>query len=343
MSLRKVGKYYWLDIRVKGKRIRRSLHTDNKFLALDRYKEKKDELVAEHTGNKTKFSAFKEKYLEWAWSSKPASTKREEQRLEKIQEFFEGLGIRFLEDITPYHIEQLKAELKKTGLIKDPKNAKGLSNTTVNRYLQILRGMFYKAIDWEIYNKPNPVKKVRFYKEQKKIKALTKKDLEKILEAARTIAKKPGSPLQKIFPDLVLLATNTGMRKSEILKLKWKDIREDEIIVRGKGDKSRSVPLNQNARSIIEKQPQKNSYVFEIPNRHQQDLLRRTTKRIQKLTGVPFHFHLLRHYFASSLVEKGVDFLTVSEILGHSKTMVSLGYTHTDEERKRRAVGFLIE
>jgi integrase len=64
-------------------------------------------------------------------------------------------------------------------------------------------------------------------------------------------------------------------------------------------------------------------------------------KRFQKQTGIPFHFHLLRYYFASSLVEKRVDFLTVSEILGHSKTMVSLGYTHTDKDRKRRAVELL--
>ena len=66
-------------------------------------------------------------------------------------------------------------------------------------------------------------------------------------------------------------------------------------------------------------------------------------KRIQKLTGIPFHFPILKHYFALSLVEKGVDFLTVSEILGHSKITVSLGYTHTDKERKRRAVVFYFE
>lgn len=234
MSLRKVEKYCWLDIQVKGKRIRRSLRPDNKFLVLDRYKEKKDELIGEYAGKKTKFSTFKEKYLEWAWSSKPASTLREKQRLEKIQEFFEGLGIQFLDDITHYHIEQLKTELKKTGLIKDPKKAKGISKPTINRYLQILRGMFYKAIDWEVYNKPNPVKKVRFYKEDPRVKTLSKEDLDSILETARSIAKKPRSQLQKIFPDLIELAINTGLRKSEILRLKWKDVREDEIIVRGK-------------------------------------------------------------------------------------------------------------
>ena len=49
----------------------------------------------------------------------------------------------------------------------------------------------------------------------------------------------------------------------------------------------------------------------------------------------------LRHYFTSSLIEQGVDFITVAEILGHSKTMVSLGYTHTSKERKKRAVDLL--
>jgi site-specific recombinase XerD len=257
MFLRKVGNYYWLDIRIKGKRIRRSLRTDNKFLALDRYKEKKDELLAELNGSKVSFSGFCRQYLDWAWSSKPASAKREEQRIEKIKKFFVDMGIQFLEDITPYHIEQLKAELKKTGLIKDPKKAKGLSKTTVNRYLQILRGMFYKSIEWEAYKKPNPVKKVRFYKEEPHIKSLSKKDIDRILEAARSVAKKLGSLLQKIFLDLLELAINTGLRKSEMLNLKRKDIREDEIIVKGKGEKVRTVPLNSRAREIIERQPLK--------------------------------------------------------------------------------------
>ena len=49
----------------------------------------------------------------------------------------------------------------------------------------------------------------------------------------------------------------------------------------------------------------------------------------------------LYHYFKSSRVEKGVDFITTSKILEHSKTMVSLGYTHTSKERKKRAVDLL--
>jgi hypothetical protein len=166
MTLSKLGKYYWLDIRIKGKRIRRSLNTDNKLEALGRYKEKKDELLAEFDKSKTKFSDFCKKYLDWAWSSKPASTLREEQRLEKIKDFFRSIEIEYIDEITPYHIEQLKAYLRKE--IPITKQKKGVSKATTNRYLQILRGMFYKAIDWEIYKGPNPVKKVKFFREESK-------------------------------------------------------------------------------------------------------------------------------------------------------------------------------
>lgn len=331
MSISKHGKIYWLDIRVKGKRIRRSLHTTNKFEALDRYAPLREKLLEKHLGEKVKFSDFCKKYLDWAQSSKPASAPREEQRLKKIQGLFNGLEIIYLDDITPYHIEQLKAELKK----------RKLSKATINRYLQILRGLFYRAIDWEIYKKPNPLKKIRFYKEERTIQGLSGKDISKVLDAARNISTSPNSPLQKIFYDLCILALNTGMRKSEILDLEWKDIKGDEVEIIGKALKRRTVPLNSTARGIIEKQPKKNEHVFDISNRHQQDLFRRTIGQIRKKTGIDFHFHLLRHSFTTRLIEKGIDFVTVGELLGHSKISTSLIYSHTDKEKKKKAVDLL--
>lgn len=137
MSLRKVGKYYWLDIRLAGKRIRRSLHTDNKNIAFQKFRDLRDKLIAKYKKEDIRFEDFIKKYMEWAWNEKPASSLREQQRLDEMLLFFENLGIRYLSDITPYHIEQLKAELK----------IRKLSKSTINRYLQILRGMFYKAID----------------------------------------------------------------------------------------------------------------------------------------------------------------------------------------------------
>ncbi|UCD07173.1 MAG: tyrosine-type recombinase/integrase, partial [Candidatus Aenigmatarchaeota archaeon] len=278
MSLTKRGKYYWIDLCIGKQRFRSSLKTTNKLEALDRYKEKKEELVQEHLKKKIKFNDFCEKYLEWARSSKPASTPREAQRLGKIQDFFNGLEIVFLDEITAYHIEQLKAALKEGRLTKKDKDGKliELSRATVNRYLQILRGLFYKAIDWEIYSGPNPLKRVRFYKENPQVKALTQAQVNKIVKAAQEISQAPQSPLQKAFYDLVLLAINTGMRKSEILNLKWPDLNGNEITVKGKGGRVRTVPVNSTAAEILARQKRGMDYIFDIPNRDQADLLRRT-------------------------------------------------------------------
>jgi integrase len=142
---------------------------------------------------------------------------------------------------------------------------------------------------------------------------------------------------------MVLLALNTGMRKSEILNLKWKDIKEGEIEVKGKGEKRRYIPLNKTTEEIIKKQPKKTEYVFDIPNRNQQDLLRRTVNQVKKRSGVDFHFHLLRHTFTTRLLERGVDLITIGSILGHSKITTSMIYSHTDREKKKRAVECLID
>lgn len=343
MTLRRIGKYFYIDLRVRGvkKRIRRALHTSDKIDALDKYKEEKERILAEYLRKDLKFEDFAKKYLGWAWNSKPASADREEQRIDKIKGFFKSLGIEYLSQITPYHIEQLKAKLGETGFSLDPKNPRPAAKATINRYLQLLRGMFYKAIDWEVYRGLNPVRKVKFFKEKTEIKALSHAQVKKILEAAREIARKPGSELQRIFVDIVEFTINTGLRKSEILNLEWEDVQGDEILIRGKGDRVRTIPLNATARAIIGRQPKKDVFVFDIPNRRQPDLMRRTFDQIEKRSGIDFHLHLLRHYFATSLIEKGVDLITVAEILGHSKLTTSLIYSHTDKEKMIRAVNIL--
>jgi len=328
MGIIKRGKYYWIDVRIKGKRIRRSLNTTNKPVALLRFSEQRDDLLAECEGRKVKFSEFCKKYLDWAWSSKPASAIREQQRLIKIQAFFQDQGIIQLDEITPYHIEQLRTRLMDNGL----------SKATINRYMQLLRGLFYKAIDWEAYNKPNPLKKIKFYKENPTVNPLTEAQAKKIIYAAEEISREYRSSLQKSFHDICILAVNTGLRKSEILNLKWKDFSGNEILVNGKGDKNRRIPLNLGAKAIIIKQPKNNEWVFDVPNRHRPDLFRRTVQQIRKRTGINFHFHLLRHLFTTNLIEKGVDFITISELLGHSKISTSMIYSHTNKDRKERAV-----
>ena len=326
-----------MDVYVQGRRLRRSLKTIHKDKAHDRYRQWRDLVYRQPEHGDILFNDLCEQYMKYAWNEKPASALREEQRLEKIKAFLEKQGVDYLSGITSMHIDQFKAALKDGTLYKGDRRR---SKATVNRYLQILRGMFNKAIAWGVYDKANPLKRVRFYKERSPIKPLDADEVAKVLKASREISDSHQSPLQAAWFDLVTLALNTGMRKSEILNLKWTDIKGGEFVsVVGKGEKRRDIPLNNKAREIIERQVRRGVFVFNIPNRYQHDLLRRTVAQVRKRTGVErFRFHLLRHYFSTSLLQRGVDIVTISDILGHSKMSTSLIYSHTNFDRKRVAV-----
>lgn len=339
MSITKHGRYFWLDIYIKGKRFRRSLKTTNKLEALDRYKEKKEELESKYLGKNLTFSDFCDQYLKWAWSSKPASALREEQRLEKIKEFFKEQEIIYLDEITSYNIEQLKAWLKEQKVTEE----RTLSKTTTNRYLQLLRGLFYKASAWGVYKGQNPIRGVRFYKERSPIEPLSDSQVKKIMDAAERMNRWPKSATQKEFFKICTIALNTGMRKSEILSLKWEDLKKDMIYVMGKGDKDRLIPINENVQKILEAGPRRSPYIIDIPNRGAQDALRKSVEKIRKETEIHWNFHQLRHYFATKLLEKGVDLVTIASILGHSKFTTSLIYSHTDKNKMKRAVNLLID
>jgi len=125
--------------------------------------------------------------------------------------------------------------------------------------------------------------------------------------------------------------------------LRWKDVKEDEVTVLGKGSRRRTVPLNKEARAVLDRQLRRGEFVFDIPNRDRKDLFRRTVAQIAKRTGIDFGFHDLRHYFTTALLEKGMDLVTIGSLLGHSKISTSLIYSHTDRERKRKAVEMLEE
>jgi integrase/recombinase XerD len=285
---------------------------------------------------------FADEYLKWSATQKPRWAQTEKSILNRAIPFFENLGVRTLAGLSTYHVEQLKVKLREDGLSADPKKPKPSSKATVNRYCQTLRAMYYRAIDWGRHDGQNPLRKVKMFRERPEIRPLSHADFAKIEKAAREISKDSHSPMQKVFHDLVILIANTGLRKTEALGLRWRLVEEDSIVVHGKGDKRRIVPLNDAARKVVQAQPRTTSdYVFDVPNRYQSKNLSRTFDRVEKLSGVPFHMHLLRHYFATTLLERGADIVTVAEILGHSSTMTALLYSHSNPDRKKQAVALM--
>lgn len=346
MRTYKRGGVIWCDAVINGHRIRRSLHTDEKLLANARARDMQARLVLETGPQGPDLRAFGEKYIAWAWQSKPASAKRDEDRWHILEKWFAGRGVVRLGQITPAMVEDWKLDIKARGHIPKLKGGKPvkdiqpgpLAKATVNRYLQLMRGAFNRASDWGLWEGPNPVRKVRFYAEDRQVRPLSREDVGKILAAAAQISAHPRSPLQRVFADLVGFALNTGMRKSEILYLRWRDVQDGEAFIRGKGDRSRRVPLNAAASAIAARQPRRSEFVFHVPNRGQHDAIRHTVTRAGKLAGVEWHFHLLRHFFTSAAIGAGVDIATVGNILGHSAASVTLLYSHVSRERARAAV-----
>lgn len=335
--IKKHGRHYWLDVRVRGRRVRRSLGTGERSLALARAHKLERDLRQAPVRTGPTFDEFADQYLAWARTQKPASYRTEASQLGWIRAFMVRRGVQALSGVTPYLVEQMRTELLAEK--KPPR-----TRATVNRYAQLVRNMFYRAEDWGVHPGPNPVKKVRFFRERPDVKPLSDADYAAVLEVARGIAAgKRASPIQRVLPDLVEFLANTGLRRSEALFLKWSDVRGGAATVVGKGDKRRQVPLNAAALGVLGRQPRAGEYVFDVPNWANSTALKRTFRAIEARTGIRFYLHLLRHYFATSLLERGVDIVTISELLGHSRAMTSLIYSHSDPARKRAAVDTLAD
>ena len=233
-----------------------------------------------------------------------------------------------LSEITPTMIENFKQYLK---------NDIKLKNSSVNRYLQALSKMFNLCIADELLSK-NPLEKVRKMKEENyKIRVLSK-DEEAVLF----------SVLDERIKPIVTCALKTGMRKSEILTLKWLNIDFDGNyieLLHTKSGKKRKIPISKTLRELFIKikKTNKSEYVFVNPKTNNRYIdIKRSFRTSLKRAGIEnFVFHDLRHTFATRLIEKGIDIVVVKELLGHADISTTMIYTHSDAIRKQNAINII--
>lgn len=148
---------------------------------------------------------------------------------------------------------------------------------------------------------------------------------------------------------IITLFLNCGLRLSELCNIKLKDIREDILVVRGKGDKDRTVYLNDKCMEVLndyieERKNIKNPYVF-LSERKNQISKRDVQYIVQKnleSTGLDtskYSTHKLRHTAATLLYKHAnVDIRTIQKILGHENIGTTQVYTHVDDEQVRKAI-----
>jgi integrase len=347
MSVRKRGGYWWYDIRchIHKTRHRASLReARTKAQAEQAEANKRLECFGAAYGNAPqatpRLSEFIDKtYMTWAKTNKK-SWSDDELICKAIKAHFKG---KRLAEISPMDVERFKKVRHETPTRHDEPR----SVATVNRELTILSRVLALAVDAGHINE-NPCRRVRRFKEDNARVRFLSDD-----EEAR-LMKQIGErePLRSV----VIFALNTGLRRGEIFSLRWSEVdwsRNFIHVINTKTGRSRIVPLNERTRAVLQLQQQK-SQREKKPQSEFVFVSRRTGTRLRNLRNgfgnacedakvTNFHFHDLRHTFASRLADAGVDAFTIAELMGHSTLEMTKRYTHVTDERKARAVAALTQ
>ena len=259
------------------------------------------------------FDQFAKEFIEIYSKQNKRSWQRDEASLKNLKPFLKG---KKLQDIGPELIERYKAKRKTE-----------VSPATINRELAFLKTMFNKAVEWGRLES-SPLKNVKkFKKPNSKDRILNVGEMKRLINAA-----------DNHLEPILIIALNTGMRKGEILSLKWENIKLSKRCIHledSKAGKSRDVPMNGLVIEALSAIPQNSEYVFfnSRTGGPIQDVKTafKTACKNAEIRGL--RFHDLRHTAATRMVEARVDLVTVSKILGHSSIQMTMRYAHPTPER----------
>lgn len=322
MALYRRGRIWYVDYYANGKRVQESSGTANRRQAEKLHALRVSQLEQGVFAKPVRCSLaeFRERYLAHARTHK-RSWQRDEQMLNNLQAFF---GYVNLDQITPVRVEAYQQQ-----------RVKAVRPATVNRELGLLKHMFHLADRWDLYRGRNPVRLVKFLREDNlKFRTVSADEERALLQAA-----------PPYLQDLIRFAIATGLRRGDIFNLKWEDIdveRRKLNLIAQKTQRRLELPLSHAARAVLEgwSRMRRGPYAFYNPATGDRfgDVklgLKNACKRAG-LSGISWH--TFRHTFASRLTRSGVDLVTVKDLLGHSTIGVTMRYAHSDDATKIRAV-----
>ena len=226
--------------------------------------------------------------------------------------------------------------------------AQGLAATTIARRLAAIRSFFRHEV---LIGKreDNPAADVGLPRRARKLpRTLSPGEAERLVEAANGT-----TPRDLRDRALVELLYGAGLRVSEAVGLERNGVDLEERLVRsiGKGDKERIVPLGRSAADALRRYLSRGRPFLD--SRHRPELFLNARggpltragaflilRRLAEKAGLDpkrIHPHLLRHSFATHLLEGGADLRSVQEMLGHADLATTELYTHVTDRRRRDA------
>lgn len=227
---------------------------------------------------------------------------------------------------------------------------KGLTRRTISKKVSALRS-FYKFLLREQLVKENPFLLVSLPKQDKRIPSfLYEEELKELFTVSDV-----NTPLGQRNQAILELLYATGMRVSELCSLKESDLdlSMDTVLVHGKGSKQRYVPFGSYAHEALSTYLEDGRQKLKVKGKDRADSYVFLNQRGAPLTdrGVRFiltelmkkasvtlhiHPHMLRHTFATHLLNEGADLRSVQELLGHSNLSSTQVYTHVSKDSLRK-------
>lgn len=330
---RKDSDVWWLCFTANGKFYRRSTETDDKDLARRILKSIEGKIAEGKWFPDTQekladftFRELAEKYKMWTEGRQKSAIWKGYVIKQLVQEF----GGVALNQFTTHMLEHFQTMRLK----------KGNKPATVNRLLAVISHMFTKAVDWKMIYKHivQDINVKMLPENNRRLRYLSKEECQALIDASNAHLK-----------PILTTAINTGMRRGEILGLRWDrhiDLKHGFILLDDtKNGERREIPINQTLKALFQGLTRRIDvpYVFYDPatGKPYKDVKKSFATACRKANIRDFHFHDIRHTFASQLVMAGVDLTTVKELLGHKDIKMTLRYAHLAPSHKVKAVEIL--
>ena len=223
-------------------------------------------------------------------------------------------------------------------------NNRNISKLSIKRRLCAIRAFYKYLVKFKISSN-NPFETVSSVKGEKKLPHfLSEKEITELLDSNE----KRTDFLKDRDQAVLELMYASGLRASEVINLRIKDIDFDAKVlkIKGKGNKERLIPFNNHAKNallkyinntrheLVLKNEEKNSGDIVFLNSNGKQITRRGIEylinQVVVKTGfnLKVHPHMLRHSFATELLNNGADLRTIQELMGHSSISTTSIYTH---------------
>lgn len=260
---------------------------------------------------------------------------KENVSVKKASQYTETCNINIMTNDMIGHVKLHKLSKNTAELIQEyVRKERGGSDATANRYVAIFKNMVRVAYEekWVNMSVLEDVRRVKMYSEvAPDIKPLSPKECVEIIKKAPSHIR-----------NALVLGIFTGLRRFDVLNLKWENVNFDTGVISLIINKTRNtkkvvethhIQMGATLRMFLENTERCGEYIVSKPGGGKFKTIKESWDKARVAIGKPhLRLHDLRHTFASILAQNGTDIYTISHILGHSSVQMSRRYAHLNPE-----------